>query len=148
MSFTLQVCFEADRLSMQAELAEIAVRMRLNYLDPMLEDLFYQLKYNYDNSFSISIDDNIKEIFKPINSNAKKIIGDGKDLIFIDKNPKKLLKYISDKSNRLEEQLNSTAGSNLIKQALSERYEQQEVLIMPDDGLQGQRIFIPVIELE
>ncbi|MBC3887442.1 hypothetical protein GH810_03870 [Acetobacterium paludosum] len=133
---------------MQAELAEIAVRMRLNYLDPMLEDLFYQLKYNYDNSFSISIDDNIKEIFKPINSNAKKIIGDGKDLIFIDKNPKKLLKYISDKSNRLEEQLNSTAGSNLIKQALSERYEQQEVLIMPDDGLQGQRIFIPVIELE
>lgn len=146
MSFTLQVCFEADRLSMQAELAEIAVRMKLNYVDPMLEELFYQLKDNYDNSFSISIDDNIKEIFEPINSNAKEIVGDGKDFIFIDKNPKKLLKYISDKSNRLEEQLNSKAGSKIIYQALSERNEQQEVLIMPDEELQGQRIFIPVVE--
>lgn len=146
MSFTLQVCFEADRLRMQAELAEIAVRMRLNYVDPILEELFYQLKDNYENSFSISIKDNINKIFEPINSNAKEIVGNGKDFIFIDKNPEKLLKFISHKSNRLEEQLNPKTGNKIINQALFERNQQQEVLIMPDEKLQGQRIFIPVVE--
>ncbi|MDY0236905.1 MAG: hypothetical protein RBR71_12840 [Gudongella sp.] len=146
VSFTIQVCFEADRLSMKAKLVEIAVRMQFNYIDPMLEELFCQLKDNYDNSFSISIDDNIEEIFDSINSNAKKIVGDGKDFVFIDKNPKKLLKYISDKSNCLEKQLNSKTGDNIIYQALSQRNEQQEVLIMIDEELQGQRVFIPVVE--
>lgn len=146
MSFTLKVCFEADRLSMQAELAEIAVRMKMNYADLMLEELFYQLKDNYDNSFSISIHDNIKEIFEPINLNAKEIVGDGKDFIFIDKNPEKLLKYISHKSNQLEEQFNSKVDSKIINQVLFERNQQQEVIIAPDEELKGQRIFIPVVE--
>lgn len=146
MSFTLQVCFEADRLSMQAELAEIAVRMKMNYADPMLEELFYQLKDNYDNSFSISIDDKIKEIFEPINLNAKEIVGDGKDFIFIDKNPEKLLKYIYHKSNQLEEQLNPKVDSKIINQVLFERNQQQEVIITLDEELKGQRIFIPVVE--
>ena len=146
MSFTLQICFEADRLSMQAELAEIAVRMKMNYADLMLEELFYQLKNNYDNSFSISIDDKIKEIFEPINLNAKEIVGDGKDFIFIDKNPEKLLNYIYHKSNQLEEQLNSKADSKIINQVLFERNQQQEVAITLDEELKGQRIFIPVVE--
>ena len=146
MSFTLQICFEADRLSMQAELAEIAVRMKMNYADLMLEELFYQLKDNYDNSFSISIDDKIKEIFEPINLNAKEIVGDGKDFIFIDKNPEKLLNYIYHKSNQLEEQLNSKADSKIINQVLFERNQQQEVAITLDEELKGQRIFIPVVE--
>lgn len=146
MLFTLQICFEADRLSMQAELAEIAIRMKLNHIDPMLEELFCQLKDNYDNSFSITIEDNIKEIFEPINSNAKEIVRNGKDFIFIDKNEKKLLKCISNRSNKLEEQLNSKVSSKIINQALSERNEQWEVLIVLDEELQGQRIFIPVFE--
>lgn len=146
MSFTLQICFEADRLSMQAELAEIAVRMKMNHADLMLEELFYQLKNNYDNSFSISIDDKIKEIFEPINLNAKEIVGDGKDFIFIDKNPEKLLNYIYHKSNQLEEQLNSKAESKIINQVLFERNQQQEVAITLDEELKGQRIFIPVVE--
>lgn len=146
MSFTLQICFEADRLSMQAELAEIAVRMKMNYADLMLEELFYQLKNNYDNSFSISIDDKIKEIFEPINLNAKEIVGDGKDFIFIDKNPEKLLNYIYHKSNQLEEQLNSKADSKIINEVLFERNQQQEVAITLDKELKGQRIFIPVVE--
>lgn len=146
ISFTFQVCFEADRLSMQAELAEIAVRMKLNYEDSMLEELHHQLKHNYENSCSILIDENIKEIFEPINSKAKEIVGTGKDFIFIDKNREKLLKSISYKHSQLEVQLNSKAGSKIIYKALSERNEHQEVLIMPDEGLQGQRIFIPIVE--
>lgn len=146
MSFSLQVCFEADRLSMQAELAEIAVRMKLNYVDTMLEELFYQLKNNYDNSFSILIADNIKEIFDQINLNAEEIVGDGKDFIFIDKNPKKLLKDVSDRAHKLEEQLNSKVVSSIINQALSSQNDQKEVLIMTDKELQVQRIFIPVVE--
>lgn len=89
---------------------------------------------------------NIKEIFDSINSGEKKIIGEGKDFIFIDKNPKKLLKYISDKSNRLEKQFNSKTGDNIVYQALSQRNEQKEVFIMADEELQWQRIFILVAE--
>ena len=146
MCFTFQVCFEADRLSMQSELAEIAVRMKLNYEDPMLEELFEQLKHNSENSFSISIDDIIKDTFKPINSKAKEIVGDGKDLFFIDKNRNKLLKSIFDKHKKLEAQFNSKAGNNIIYKALSERGEHKEVIIMPDKELKGQRIFIPMDE--
>lgn len=148
MIFTLKVCFEADRLSMQAELSEIAIRMKMNAVDPMLEELFYQLKENYNNSFSISIDDKIKEIFEPINLNAKDIVGDGKDFIFIDKNAEKLLEYISHKPKQLEEQLNTKVDSKIINQLLFERNQQKEVIIVPDQELKEQRIFIPVVEKE
>lgn len=146
MSFTFQVCFEADRLSMQAELAEIAVRMKLDYKDSMLEELYTQLNHNYDNSFSILVNSKLQDSFESINSKAKDIVGDGKDLIFIDKDRKKLLKSIFDKHKRLEAQFSSEAGSKIIYRALSERNKNQEVLIVPEEQFQGQRIFIPIVK--
>ena len=146
MSFTLQVCFEADRLRIQAEMAEIAVRKKLNFGDPVLQELYYQLQDNCTNSFSLSIENNIREIFKPINSNAKEIVRSGKDFIFIDKNSEKLMKGISDKSKQLERQLNSKTDKRIINQAFSERNDQKEVLIMIDEKLHKQRVFIPVVE--
>lgn len=144
MCFTMQVTFEADRLSMQAELAEIAVRMKRNYKDAMLEELFNQLKNNYKNSFSISINDKIDSIFIPINENAKNIVGNGKDFWLIDKNQKELLQSILNKPKYLQENLTSKTDENIFTTALLESNKTQEFLIMPDNDLQVQRIFIPI----
>jgi len=146
VAFTVQVCFEADKLSIQAELAEIAVRMKLNCVDPMLEELLAQLKENYDNSFSTSISSNIMNIFESINSNAQKIVGSGKDFIFIDRKPEKLLKYISDKSDHLEKLLDAKVSGHVANQVMLERNIAQEMLIMADVKLQNQRVFVPVVE--
>ncbi|MER2295415.1 MAG: hypothetical protein ABS913_08850 [Desemzia incerta] len=146
MNFTLQIAFEADRLTMQAELAEIAVRMKRDYKDSMLEELFFQLNKNYKNSFSISIKDNIESIFIPINKNANNIIGNGKDFWLIDRDPRKLLRSIQNKSELLQEKLMEKNNYTLFNQVLSEPNKEQNILILPEENLQEQRIFIPLNE--
>lgn len=147
MNFTLQVTFEADRLSMYAELTEIAARMKRNYNDPTLEELFHQLNTNYKNSFSLSIKDNIETIFAPIIENASTIIGNGKDFWLIDKDPNKLLSSIESNLKHLQENLIKNSDYELINRVLSEPNKEQTILLLPgEENLQEQRIFVSVSE--
>lgn len=125
MSFTLQVAFECDRISMQAELVEIAVRLKRDYKDPMLEELFNQLKNSCKDSFSVTIKENIETIFAPINENAKVIVGSGKDFRLINKDQKKLLESILNKPEYLKERLSQNIDKQLFTKVLLDQNKEK-----------------------
>lgn len=144
--FNIQVSYEADRLSIQAELAEISLRMKLDYSDPMLKDLYLQLENNLKDSFSANINDNILDVFRPIDLNADDIVKEGKDLFFIDKDRKKLLKSIYEISNNLEHELDSNEMKDLLKQSIKQRKKSQEILILPSSKTGEQKVYVPIVE--
>lgn len=144
ITFNTHVSYEADKLSIQAELAEISVRMKLDYSDPILKDLYLQLKNNIKNSFSINIDENILALFRPIDMHADNIVKDGKDLFVIDKDRKKLLKSIYKISSELETELNSDSIKNLLSESINQRRKPQEILIIPGSEVGEQKVYIPV----
>ena len=144
IKFNTHVSYEADKLSIQAELAEISVRMKLDYSDPVLKDLYLQLKNNIENSFSINIDKNILTLFRPIDMHADNIVKDGKDLFLIEKDRKKLLKSIYKISSELEKELNSDTIKNLLNESINQRGKPQEILIIPNTEGGEQKVYIPV----
>lgn len=146
--YSFQVYFEADKLSLQTELAEIAVRMKINSRDLVLEDLYNQLKDNFKQSFSVNVDNHIKEYFDPIYENAKKIVANGKNFaIFFDESGD-LLMYLSNKSIELENKLNVNDEILVIEQALTKRNEPQEIVVILDNENQNQRIFVRKDKME
>lgn len=148
IKFNTQVSYQADKLSVQAELAEISVRMKLDFNNPMLKELYLQLEDNKKNSFSLNINKKIIDIFRPIDMHADDIVKEGKDLLFIDKDRKKLLKSVYDRSNDLEKTLDSSRIDNLLNDSLEEQNKEQEILIVPDSESGEQRVFISVDEKE
>lgn len=144
INFSIQVCYESDKLSTQGELAEIAVRMKLNCQDPMLVDLYSQLNQNILNGFSVNINEHIADLFSPINLNAENIVKKGKDLLVIDKNREELLESIYNIPLELEENLADSNLKNVISHAINSRKSKQEILIMPDNQLESQKVFIPI----
>lgn len=146
IKFTTHVSYEADKLSVQAELAEISVRMKLDYSDPMLKDLYLQLKSNMENSFSVNVDRSLLEIFRPIDMYAANIIKDGKDLFLIEKDRKKLMQSIFEISSEMEVHLNSDSIKNLINELINQRQKRQEMIIVPSAETGEQKLYIPVEE--
>lgn len=146
IKFNINISYEADKLSIQAELAEISVRMKLDYSDSMLKDLYFQLKNNIENSFSINIDKNILDVFRPIDMHADNIVKDGKDLFLIEKDRKKLLKSIYKISSELEAELNSDPIRELLNESINQRRKPQEILILPNSEHGEQKVYIKVEE--
>ena len=146
MNFILKVCFQADRLCMQTKLAEISVRMKVDYADPALSELITQLQENYRKSFSSLIDVIMRALFESVNSNARKIVGNGRDFLIFDKDADKLLEHIYNKEAKLKKQLKNQDYSGTVNRILLERNERQEVLITLDEGFQAERIFIKAKE--
>ena len=146
IKFNINVSYEADKLSIQAELAEISVRMKLDYSDSMLKDLYFQLKNNIENSFSINIGKNILDVFRPIDMHADNIVKDGKDLFLIEKDRKKLLKSIYKISSELEAELNSDPIRKLLNKSINQRRKSREILILPNSEHGEQKVYIQVEE--
>lgn len=146
INFNIQVCYQADKLSIQAELAEISIRMKLNHGDPMLKDLYVQLKENSDKSFIMNISERIGELYRTINNHAEEVVRKGKDFLIIDRNREELLNSIYQISHELEKELNSKDSRNIITQSLEEKDKEQEVIILPDTETGESRVYIHIEE--
>lgn len=120
--------------------------MKLDYSDPMLKDLYLQLKSNMENSFSVNVDRSLLEIFRPIDMYAANIIKDGKDLFLIEKDRKKLMQSIFEISSEMEVHLNSDSIKNLINELINQRQKRQEMIIVPSAETGEQKLYIPVEE--
>lgn len=144
LEFYIEVGYQANKLSLQAELAEISVRMKLNATDPLLPELFEQLKRNVNDSLSQNVAKKIELLFEPVHEMAEKIIRDGKDFKIFDKNQKKLLSQITDNTNKIIQQLEKNHESIMLQNFIETQQSKQDVLILFDSQQQNQRVFIPV----
>ena len=61
INFTTKICYEVDQLRIQAELSEIALRMKVGQSQEWLSEQFEQVKKNYDTSFYANFDEYLKE---------------------------------------------------------------------------------------
>ena len=145
LNFTMRICAEADKLRLQSEVAEIAVRMKVNASDPMLPELYEQLNDNFNNSLVKQLRDHPEAVFRPIIDNGEKIVGDGKDLGFIDKDRDKLIQLITEKSKDTVELYSTADEKELAEQLIEEKDRSSEILMMIDEK-GNQRVFVPAAQ--
>ena len=145
LNFTMRICAEADKLRLQSEVAEIAVRMKVNARDPMLPELYEQLNDNFNNSLVKQLRDHPEAVFRPIIDNGEKIVGDGKDLGFIDKDRDKLIQLITEKSKDTVELYSTADEKELAEQLIEEKDRSSEILMMIDEK-GNQRVFVPAAQ--
>lgn len=139
VNFTTNIIYEAEQMSMQAALAEIAVRMKLGDSPNLIEEQINQLKTESENSFCIKIDDYIKNTYSPIVKDRYQHLGKK----YLSKNRDKLREI-----HKLIKQPNLKLTDNnlghLSKKLLLENSTQQEILFVPSENLDSQRVFISV----
>lgn len=63
INFTMTIAFEANKLSLFAELIEIGTRMKIGNPTEIINGLTRQLKQNYDNSFYYNIEAEAEKIY-------------------------------------------------------------------------------------
>lgn len=63
INFTMKVAFEANKLSLYAELIEIGARMKLRDQTEIIEELTRQLNYNFTNSLYFNSDSRVEDIY-------------------------------------------------------------------------------------
>ena len=69
----LEICFIADQLKLKAEVAEIAIRRRINPQDPKVPVLLVELKSDINHSFSCNTSENFEDYTSPILKRAELI---------------------------------------------------------------------------
>nr|WP_321292077.1 hypothetical protein [uncultured Trichococcus sp.] len=131
MNLSYQMCFEADKLSLQVGLVEIAVRMKLGNQPDFINEQIKQFRSTYQDSFYHQSDGNLKELYKPINSKAKEFAKSAEQLkVIIDKPTQLINKLCSDNMIELSEQL------------ILKFDEPKEILYIPNIDGKNERVFI------
>lgn len=139
INFTAKIVYEADQLSIQAEFSEIAVRMKLNAGAEVIEELIHQLKDHCETSFYGTIDSFVKNEYRPAVQAKYRELGKK----YLLKHPEHL-KQINDSVNLSElRTMNSNVGE-LMQQLITEFNKEQEILYVPGDGVDPQRVFVAV----
>ncbi|MFL2120293.1 hypothetical protein ACEN30_09270 [Marinilactibacillus psychrotolerans] len=134
MNFTYQMCFEADKLSLQIEIAEIAIQMKLGYTVQLIKEKIALLKENYSASFYYHTEDEIKKLYRPIRSNA----------VTKKETDKSVARYqkILEKQKYLDEILTFADANVIIEKMLVEYDRPREVIYVPGDERNNERVFV------
>lgn len=163
------VAFEANKLSLFADLIEIGTRMKIGGQSSIIIELTEQLEKNYNNSFYINIDEEINnvklniekrldEILLLKNETTQKIDKYGKFVAAVPSKATVMIKSAVDSKNYNKNkekygenlktlQLNlklskkSESFDNLVQDIIKLPSKENEVLYMIDG--ENQRVFIP-----
>ncbi|WP_373192771.1 hypothetical protein [Enterococcus sp. RIT-PI-f] len=138
-NFTIKIVYEADQLSMQAELAEIAVRMKTSEDNLVIKELTEQIKDRFNSSFYHTAESFIKDKYLPII--REKYRKFGKNYLF--KHPERL-KQINHLAKVPELKSMDTKISDLVQQLSVESNREQEIVYLPSENLQAQRVFLAI----
>lgn len=152
----LEICFIADQLKLKAEVAEIAVRRRMNPRDPKILGLLSELKFDIKNSFSCNTCENFEGFASPILKRAEMISmhhrGLGKALKSLFRGSEsvseELLEPVRKQVDEMKGSLDSLVESEVYRKALTSGEEKHRVLIMPGVKGQAQRVFVEIPEEE
>lgn len=134
MNFTYQMCFEADKLSLQVELAEIAIQMKLGHSVQQIKEKIAHLQKNYTDSFYYHTESEIKKLYRPIRTNA----------VTKKETAKSIGRYqkILEKQKYLDEILYFAETNVIIEKMLVEYDRPREVIYVPGDERNNERVFV------
>lgn len=148
INYTIQLCFYADYLSLQCELAEISTRMKSSNMTDqtaIIKERIQALHENYLNSFVSNIEEEIDKKYNPVLSFAKLL--KEKNLL-----EQKIDKYYKNKIPQLEKELEKLKNNlvekipneknNSINKILIDLEKPKEILYMLSEDYSEQRVFI------
>ncbi len=138
INFTIKVIYLADQSSLQAELSEIVVRMKLGHSTVKIQELVTQMQKRYEESFYSNVKEFIDGKYKPLVRKLYQKLG-GK---YLAKHPDRL-----NHSVRFAELEKSDLKIGvLVQQLIANQNKKQEILYIPGENLSPQRVFVEVSE--
>jgi hypothetical protein len=146
LELSIKVCYYADFLSYQCELAEIAARMKYNKNDDLvINEKMEQLETSYKGAFFMRVEKEIDRIFVPINKQAEKIIDESIFSIKSDKfsvgDERSEFGRITNKSIKLKEEISGEEHTSFIN-IMHSIEEPKTILYLPSDNPEEQRMFV------
>lgn len=133
MNFTYQMCYESDKLSLQVELVEIAIQMKLGYSVDQLKEKISHLKENYNDSFYFQAESEVAKLYKSIRAKAA-----------TKETPKTIARYknILEKKNMLEEKIDFIDTKYVFERMLTEYDRPREILYVPGDDSIEEKVYL------
>lgn len=142
MNFTFQMCYEANKLSLQAGLSEIAVRLKMGTSYNDIEEYFESFRCNLKDSFYKQAQNNISELYLPIFSKAKLILKNNESVRFLSSNTQKELMSINDFFRQVNRRLDNKDTVELAENMMLSYEKSREILYVPTDDPERSRVFI------
>ncbi|WP_217265812.1 hypothetical protein [Enterococcus silesiacus] len=141
INFTTKIVYEAEQLSIQAELSEIAIRMKLGDKIALIQELTNQMKEHCDSSFNSTIAEFIIDEYRPIVRERYRKFGEK----YLLKHPERLEQINNLVSLSELTSMDSNIGE-LSQKLILEQNKKQEILYLPSEDLVSQRIFVALDE--
>ena len=145
LSPELEICLEAERMEVQAEMVEIASRNKKNYADSALPELYGELKHHVENSYALKLKNEGETLLEQLKIKGETVIGSAKDFGIFAKNKEALLEKASGAIAPIRESIHND-NSDLAKMLLGKKDEEQEVVLVYDESKGKTRTFIPLQE--
>lgn len=144
LKFPLQIAMEADKLELQARLTEISARKRRNIDDPKLTDLIRGFELAFSNSLNTQFGKEYDEIISKMFEKAEDVVVGKKIIKPTEKRKSKLLVDAFEEMQTVQNIMTQNFDKNLYQKALCEDKQEQEILLLPGDDDNPQRMFIAV----
>jgi hypothetical protein len=146
LELSIKVCYYADFLSYQCELAEIAARMKDSKNDDLvINERLYQLENSYKDAFFMRAENEIDRIFVPVIKKAEKIVDKGVFSIKADKfftgDEKSEFSKIAIKSIKLKKEILGEEHTSFVN-VMHSFEEPKTILYLPSNNPEEQRMFV------
>lgn len=145
LSNTIQICYLADRLYIQSELAEICARVKMGDKEPKLYELMKQIQNEYDESFSLKLESGDEDFWNPLIDEANKVYEGGLKIAIAKSAKEKYLSPMLEKINQVKSNYEKDlpGACEEFKEACDTDYE---MVLVPGSFFHKQRVFIAVDE--
>lgn len=132
-NFTYQICFETDKLSLQVELVEIAIQLKLGHSMSFIKEKMGHLKSTYFDSFYYHAEEDIKGLYKTIKSHSAT-----KESVKVANR----YKLIIEKQRSLIATLDCANTNVTIEEILVEFDRPKKILYVPGNERNKERLFV------
>ena len=142
LKLPLQIATEADKLCLQARLAEISARKKNNAYDKMLPELILDFKNAINNSFNVMLQEGQYSITSQMMGKAGEVVIGKKFIKPSEKKQAKLLESVFEDMKEVQGIMTHNFDGSFYQKAASDDQRGREILLLPADENNPQRIFI------
>ena len=137
--FHFQVCYEANKLSLQSKVLEIILRMKKDITDPLLPELMTSLKQTFKTSLVHTAHQKLEKLYQPIQKNDLEILEQSKVLGVAYYDEEFELFKLDRQRKKIEANLTEELERTLVQ--VLEGQERQDLLVSIDQEGQLQHLY-------
>ena len=139
IGFSIRICYYADEIREKCILTEIAIRMKMGGHEEAIAELYDRLHTHHYEAFYCKVNDVLTDRYSAIEERANEVLGDGQN---ISAAARDVFDSIMQGKNDLQELFDSKEQKNLVAQMLQSFNEPREILYLPGNSPDEQRMFV------